>query len=118
PAAGEALPTGMQPIVPLDEGPKGWLVSSWPVGQSPIAVWRSGNVRAEDGALLLVLDDGGTDERPFAGGELQSRTAARTGTWRWFAQAPEMTDGAVFGMFLYRADHAGDPWREYDFEFV
>jgi beta-glucanase (GH16 family) len=29
-----------------------------------------------------------------------------------------MVDGAVFGMFTYRADHFNDPWIEFDFEFV
>ncbi len=57
-------------------------------------------------------------QRTVRGAEVQSVAVAETGTWRWLAQAPEMVDGAVFGMFLYRADHAKHPWREYDFEFV
>lgn len=110
------LPPGMSAAAPLPKA--GWLVSDWPAGQSTVAVWNPANVHEADGVLELVLDNSGTDKRPFAGAEVQSLRAAETGTWRWFAQAPQMVDGAVFGMFLYRADDAHDPWREYDMEFV
>ncbi|SHI29287.1 family 16 glycosylhydrolase [Wenxinia saemankumensis] len=99
--------------------PGEWLVSDWPAGQSGRIVWLPGNVRLSDGVVELVLDRSPAgSERPFSGGEIQSGTVAAEGTWRWRAQAPEMSPGAVFGMFLYRADYQRDPWREYDFEFV
>ncbi|WP_176556229.1 family 16 glycosylhydrolase [Rubellimicrobium rubrum] len=97
-----------------------WLVSEWGAGQTNIMDWSANNVRvASDGAIELVLDNaptGTTD--PFMGGEIQSTAVATTGTWSWTAQAPRMVDGAVFGMFLYQADWAKDPWLEFDFEFV
>lgn len=56
--------------------------------------------------------------RPYNGGEVQSNEVATTGTWTWVAQAPKMQDGAVFGMFTYKADWQNQPWVEFDFEFV
>lgn len=121
-ATAGALPEGVNPILPFDAGGRDaqWLISDWPAGQSAIAAWSADNVREnpDQGTLDLVLNDAGEGDRRFLGAEFQSRAAASTGTWRWVATAPEMVDGAVFGMFLYRADHEADPWREYDFEFV
>ncbi len=95
-----------------------WLISEWGAGQSHVMDWRADHVRTTaDGVVELVLDDAGT-HRPYAGGEIQSIATADIGTWSWLAQAPEMVDGAVFGMFLYKADWQHDPWLEYDFEFV
>ncbi|SES36959.1 Glycosyl hydrolases family 16 [Tranquillimonas rosea] len=100
-------------------GERDWLVSEWDAGQSNILTWSAENVRRENDGITFVLDAAGPEaERPFRGGEIQSRTTARTGTWSWRAQAPEMVEGAVFGMFLYQADHENQPWREYDIEFV
>lgn len=97
-----------------------WLVSDWAAGQSSVLQWSSDNVRtAVDGAVEYVLsaaDTGAT--RPYEGGETQSMEAATTGTWSWTAQAPEMVDGAVFGLFTYREDWQTQPWVEFDFEFV
>ncbi|CAA9389256.1 MAG: Alkaline phosphatase [uncultured Rubellimicrobium sp.] len=98
----------------------GWQVSSWNAGQSSILAWAPGNVRlSPDGALELALGTAPAGSaRPWCGGEVQSEATASTGTWSWTAQAPRMVDGAVFGMFTYRADHFADPWIEFDFEFV
>lgn len=108
---------------PLDPAAiKRWHVSDWPAGQTKIATWSSENVRpSKDGAGMdFVLDHSGDPdaERPYRGAEIQSRAKSSTGRWAWLVEAPQMTDGAVFGLFLYRADHDKDPWREYDFEFV
>ena len=97
-----------------------WLVSAWDAGQSSIMQWSPDNVRvADDGAVELVLGkspDG--SGRPYQGGETQSSASAETGKWSWVAQAPQMEDGAVFGMFLYQENWETDPWLEFDFEFV
>lgn len=100
-----------------------WMVSDWPAGQTRIMDWSAEMVRRGPEGVHLILDRNAaaaTDKtaRPWTGGEIQSRTAAETGVWRWRVRVPDMVDGAVFGMFLYRADHENDPWREYDLEFV
>lgn len=104
-----------------------WMVSHWPAGQTQIMDWSPDMVRTGPEGVHLILDRNPAHDpaatapdapRPFAGGEIQSRGASETGIWRWRVKAPDMVDGAVFGMFLYRADHDGDPWREYDLEFV
>lgn len=110
------------PVTGLDLGDR-WTVSDWPAGQSGIMRWSGANVRPGTDGIDLVLDENpsaeiGVAARPFLGGEIQSKGVAATGKWEWRARAPKMVEGAVFGMFLYRADHAGDPWREYDIEFV
>lgn len=110
------------PVQALDLG-KDWTVSEWPAGQSSIMQWSSANVRPDEEGIDLVLDSNpasevGAETRPFLGGEIQSKASAETGLWSWRARAPKMVEGAVFGMFLYRADHEKDPWREYDIEFV
>lgn len=110
------------PLHALDLGGR-WIVSDWPAGQSEILRWSSANVRPGEDGIDLVLDANpsaeiGADARPFLGGEIQSKGVAETGKWSWRVRAPKMVEGAVFGMFLYRADHEGDPWREYDIEFV
>ncbi len=98
----------------------GWLVSEWAAGQSTIMNWSPDHVRtAADGATELVLDNAPAGSpKAFLGGEFQSDAVATTGTWSWTAEAPDMVDGAVFGMFTYKADYANDPWLEFDFEFV
>lgn len=98
----------------------GWLVSDWASGQSAITAWSGSHVRtAADGTTVLVLDDAlAGAPKPFLGAEIQSDAVATTGTFAWIAEVPDMVDGAVFGMFAYRADHASDPWLEFDFEFV
>lgn len=99
--------------------PGTWLISEWPAGQSRITAWDAGMVRRTGEGVELRLEAAGTGaDRPMKGGEIQSHTAARTGTWRWRAKVPEMVEGAVFGMFLYKADQKNHPWREYDIEFV
>lgn len=97
-----------------------WLISEWDAGQSYIVGWNPDNVIARnDGSVQFILDQAAAgDSRPYDGAEWQSLTAATTGTWTWMAQAPEMVDGAVFGMFLYQDDYLTQPWREYDIEFV
>ncbi len=110
------------PVQALDLG-KDWMVSDWPAGQSSIVQWSSANVRPGAEGIELVLDSNpasavGVETRPYLGGEVQSKGVADTGVWSWRARAPKMVEGAVFGMFLYRADHEKQPWREYDIEFV
>ena len=87
---------------------KGWLVSNWGAGQSTITAWSPDHVRVtQDGIVEVVLDNapaGSSD--PYFGAELQSSTSARPGTWSWTPKAPEMVDGAVFGLVAYMADHA------------
>lgn len=100
-------------------GPGQWLVSDWDAGQSARVRWHPDNVRTVEDSVRIVLDTApDAAERPLRGGEIQSGTVARTGTWTWRAKAPEMVPGAVFGLFLYQADHETHPWREYDIEFV
>ncbi len=98
----------------------GWLISEWAAGQTSIMSWSPDHVRiAADGATELVLDNAPIGaSKPFLGGEIQSDAVATTGTWSWTAEAPDMVDGAVFGMFTYKADYATQPWLEFDFEFV
>ena len=98
----------------------GWLMSDWAAGQTPIMNWEDQNVRkTATGDIELVLNAAPAGStRPFNGGEVQSKEVATTGTWSWTAQAPKMVDGAVFGMFTYRADWKNQPWVEFDFEFV
>ena len=98
----------------------GWLMSDWAAGQTSIMNWEDQNVRTSaDGDIELVLCAAPAgSSRPFIGGEIQSAEVATTGTWSWTAQAPDMVDGAVFGMFTYRADWQNQPWVEFDFEFV
>jgi len=114
------------------EGIAGWLVSTWPAGQSERTRWSENNVRwAEDGALELVLAANAgagtgatgtgiaeTGGRPMLGGEIQSRACAAEGRWTWRVQAPRMVPGAVFGLFLFQARYGEDPWLEFDIEFV
>ena len=100
-------------------GPDTWLVSDWDAGQSARVRWHPGNVGRDGDAVTLTLDraEDGAD-RPLRGAEIQSGLVAQGGTWSWRARAPRMASGAIFGMFLYSADHDRDPWREYDIEFV
>ncbi len=97
-----------------------WLVSTWAAGQTSNMNWSANNVtRASDGSINLALNAAPAGStRPYNGGEIQSNEIATTGTWTWVAQAPKMQDGAVFGMFTYKADYANQPWVEFDFEFV
>lgn len=100
-----------------------WRVSDWPAGQTRIMDWSPRMVRQGPDGVNLILDrnpaaETDTTARPWLGGEIQSKAKAETGIWRWRVRVPEMVDGAVFGLFLYRADHEADPWREYDIEFV
>lgn len=97
----------------------GWLVSDWAAGQTPIMKWSDQNVRHDaQGNVELVLDANPSSGRPYRGGEVQSDIAATTGTFNWVAQAPQMRDGAVFGLFTYRDEWDSQPWVEFDFEFV
>lgn len=98
----------------------GWLMSDWAAGQTSIMNWEDQNVRkTATGDIELVLNAAPAGStRPYNGGEIQSKEIATTGTWSWTAQAPKMVDGAVFGMFTYRADWKNQPWVEFDFEFV
>ena len=97
-----------------------WLVSDWNAGQSTLTQWSPDNVRvAADGSVEFVLSESPDGSaRPYQGGEIQSSARAETGTWAWQTQAPEMVDGAVYGLFLYKADWQNDPVLEFDFEFV
>lgn len=97
-----------------------WLVSDWPAGQTSIMEWSPDNVVEQaDGSVQFTLSAAPAGSSyTYCGGEVQSCEAASLGTWTWTAQAPVMQDGAVFGMFTYRADHFNDPWIEFDFEFV
>jgi hypothetical protein len=117
----------LPPLPPLEivqiweeKEPTDWLVSSWDAGQSSINRWTSDNVvSTEDGGVEIILHANETGKgRAFDGGEIQHGIKASYGTWGWTAKAPEMIDGTVFGMFLYKADWKNDPWLEYDFEFV
>lgn len=119
-------PAIAQTFVELGEGDMtidSWLISDWPAGQSEIMRWSPQNVvQAEDGTVTLSLEPDpqsqGSSRTMYRGGEVQSVAVASTGTWTFDVQAPDMVDGAVFGLFLYRADWQNDPWREYDIEFV
>ena len=97
-----------------------WLVSTWNAGQSVDTKWSAENVVINsDGAVELHLtSDNDAGERIFSGGEIQSEAAHETGVWSWTAQAPDMQDGTVFGMFLFQEDYQNDRWLEFDFEFV
>ncbi len=97
-----------------------WLVSTWAAGQTGNMNWSSDNVnRAADGSVNLTLGAAPAGStRPYSGGEIQSNEVATTGTWTWVAQAPKMQDGAVFGLFTYKANYQTQPWVEFDFEFV
>ncbi|MCE6950191.1 family 16 glycosylhydrolase [Cereibacter sphaeroides] len=97
-----------------------FLVSTWDAGQSYLTRWSENNVIVgDDGRIGLKLSRApDSTTRPWIGGEIQSEEAFTTGSWSWMAQAPEMVDGAVFGLFLYQADYRTQPWREYDIEFV
>jgi serralysin len=98
----------------------GWRMSDWAAAQTPIMNWEDQNVRkTATGEIELVLNAAPAgSSRAFSGAEVQSSEVATTGTWSWTAQAPKMLDGAVFGMFTYRADWQTQPWVEFDFEFV
>lgn len=108
--------SGLDPRAP-DES---WWVSSHVAGMSTITNWSTSNVRqTTDGTVELVLDDAPAgSSKPFLGGEINSYEVATIGTFSWTAQAPQMVDGAVFGLFAYRANHATQPWLEFDFEFA
>lgn len=97
-----------------------WLVSTWNAGQSVDTKWSAENVVINsDGAVELHLtSDNDAGERTFSGGEIQSEAAHEAGVWSWTAQAPDMQDGTVFGMFLFQEDYQNDRWLEFDFEFV
>lgn len=108
--------SGLDPNAPDSS----WWSSSHRAEQSYITDWSTNNVRVgSDGTVELILDNApkGAAE-PFQGGEINSYDTATTGTFSWTAQVPEMVDGAVFGLFAYRADWKDDPWLEFDFEFV
>lgn len=97
-----------------------WMMSSWDAGQSSLMRWTPENVAITDEKVLelSLINEPESDGRPVTGGEIQSSYSTGTGTWSWVAQAPDMQEGSVFGMFLYKADWQNDPWLEYDFEFV
>ncbi len=97
-----------------------WYISDWPAGQSKIMAWSPNNVKAQaDGSVQFTLSAAPAGSPyPYLGGEIQSAESATTGTWSWTAQVPDMEEGAVFGMFTYKADWKNDPWIEFDFEFV
>lgn len=97
-----------------------WMVSDWNAGQSSLLQWSPDNVRtASDGVVDYILSAAPAgSERPYLGAEVQSMAAVTTGLWSWTAQAPKMVDGAVFGLFTYRADWQNQPWVEFDIEFV
>lgn len=121
--AGVAAGAGAaSPALALDMG-RDWRASDWPAGQSALVRWSPDQVRPGPEGVQIVLDRNpaaaaGGAARPYLGGEIQSVGRAEGGLWAFRARVPQMVDGAVFGMFLYRADHAADPWREYDIEFV
>jgi serralysin len=97
-----------------------WLVSDWTPGQTNIMMWSKDQVRkSADGAVEFTLGAAPAGSGTTAlGAEIQSGATAKLGTWSWTAQAPDMTSGAVFGMFTYKADWQKDPTLEFDFEFV
>lgn len=97
-----------------------WLVSDWTPGQTNIMMWSRDQVRkSADGAVEFTLGAAPAGSGTTAlGAEIQSGASAKLGTWSWTAQAPDMTSGAVFGMFTYKADWQKDPTLEFDFEFV
>lgn len=117
-----ALPNPELQLFSNSETPAGdgWRMSDWTAGQTPNMNWEDQNVRkTATGVTELVLNAAPAgSSRPFNGAEVQSNEVATTGTWSWTAQAPKMVDGAVFGMFTYRADWQTQPWVEFDFEFV
>lgn len=99
-------------------GDEDFLINNW--SWSEVMDWSADNVEAQPGGgVTLTLDEAEDGAgAPYEGGAVRSRAVASEGTWSWIAQAPDMEDGAVFAMFLYRESHTDDPWLEYDFEFV
>jgi serralysin len=95
------------------------MVSDWPAGQSSALAWSPDCASlGPDGLCLRLGAAPPGSPRPCLGGEVQSCDTAAAGTWAWTAQAPAMREGAVFGLFAFRADWQRDPWLEFDMEFV
>lgn len=109
---------GQVDFVTLDgrsRGSEDFLISTW--RQSDYMTWSADNVlQIEDTGFTLTLDE--AEDGDLQGGEVQSASISDEGLWSWYAQAPDLDSGAVFAMFLYRADHNNDPWLEFDFEFI
>ena len=101
-----------------DLGEEDFMFNNW--RRSELMDWRIENVdvQPEGGVTLSLTETNDSEGAPYAGSGVRSRAVASEGTWSWLAQAPDMTDGAIFAMFLYRESHYEDPWLEYDFEFV
>lgn len=97
-----------------------WAVSEWNAGWlSAITTFTRDRVRiAADGAAEVILGSATPGSYNATGGEMKSGATLQTGTFSWTAQAPEMVDGAVFGMFVRRAQNANDHILEFDWEFV
>jgi beta-glucanase (GH16 family) len=108
--------TGLDPSAPT----KSWWASSHTAGMTRITDWSTNNVRLEsNGTVDLILDNAPSGSaKPFMGGEINSNATLTTGTLSWTAKAPDMVDGAVFGLFGYRSDWKNGHWIEFDFEFV
>lgn len=109
---------GQVDFVTLDgksRGTEDFLISTW--SQSAYMDWVAQNVThlGETGFHLTLNETASGD---LEGAEIQSAAISDQGVWSWLAQAPDLDDGAVFAMFLYRADHNNDPWLEFDFEFL
>lgn len=114
------LPDGMIAVRDLPLGSQ-LLISDWTAGQSSgLVSWNPANVRAsEDDALGydLVFSRAAYKSRAFSGAEIQWHDKSPTfGRWAWYATAPRMFSGGIFGLFTY-ADN-GTSWCELDFEFV
>ncbi len=109
---------GQVDFVTLDgqtRGSEDYLISTW--RQSIYMEWAAAQVE-HLGDTEFNLSLGETDDGFLEGAEVQSAAVSDMGTWSWYAQAPDLDSGAVFAMFLYRADHNNDPWLEFDFEFI
>jgi serralysin len=102
----------------IEHSQQKWLPSNWPAGQSEQVYRDPGHTQQYGGGRLEVSLSvtSAAEARPCFGGERRSETVASCGNFFWVARAPRLCDGAVFGLFTYRAEES-EPWVEFDFEF-
>lgn len=121
------LPPDLTPIVPFsasrDHAGDWWnperfdfQLSDWD-GPVP-TIWSPGQVTEAGCGVNITLDrapDPAEDGTPrYLSGAIKTNRKTLYGTYRWYAQAPRMQPGVVWGLFTY----APEPWSELDFEFV
>jgi hypothetical protein len=103
--------------ITLGTKPGQHLVSTWPSGQNRSLDWQADNVvQGRPGApvqLVLESEPGGR----LSGGEFQSNSTFRTGTYEVTMQVADTQPGVVQGAFLFQGDYRA-PRLEFDWEFV